>query len=76
MQVLKPGQTVTLQEGDVKDGVPPLEGRITSVTIYDDNSHQYNVRWWADGEPCSDTFSLMELQEPVDAKYLTVEPSD
>ena len=71
MRILSPGQTVTLSEGDALEGVKPIEGRITSVTLFDDLSAQYSVRWWADGEPVTADFSLGEL-ESDDPKYLDV----
>lgn len=71
MRILKPGQEVTLNENP-DDPTQTVKGRIRCATIYDDMSVQYICRWWADGEPCEDTFSLSELEETPGAEYIDV----
>lgn len=58
MRILKPGQTVILHEYEGQ----LIEGRIVNVTLFDDLSARYEVRWWSEGEPMSDYFSRGELQ--------------
>jgi hypothetical protein len=57
VRILKPGQTVTLHEHEGQ----PIEGRIVQVTLYDDLSTRYEVRWWSEGAPVSEYFSRGEL---------------
>jgi hypothetical protein len=71
VRVLRPGQTVTLHVQNTEP-FDRIEGRIQDVTIYDDMSAQYEVRWWVDGEPVTGVFSVSEIEEPDDAKYIEI----
>ena len=71
MKVLKPGQRVPLHE-DTSEPFGRVEGRIDSVTLFDDLSAHYSVKWWSEGEPMVDQFSVAEVEAIGEPRYIEV----
>lgn len=73
MKLLKPGQTVVLNEGKVGEPSTRVEAKIVGVNIYGDLSVQYKCAWWIERTYNELWFGPNELQELSDAEYMTVQ---
>lgn len=77
MKVLTPGQRATI--GDYSENYDPatrVVGQIASVTLYDESTVLYTVRWWDGRELLSHEFSDNELAFDEEPKWLEIRPTE